>query len=65
MGGGYSRENVQFLTFCIVPLVRGKCEAFDKQRQIWQYKVIMIDGGENCHGFNKNQSPCFSLVRND
>ena len=25
----------------------------------------MTDGGENCHGFNKSQSPRCSPVRND
>ena len=38
-GGGITGEMYHILTFCIVPLVRGKCVAFDIQKQIWQYKV--------------------------
>ena len=36
---GIARLMYHVLTFCIVPLVRGKCVALDIQRQIWQYKV--------------------------
>ena len=28
-------------------------------------KSNMTDSGENCHGFNKSQSPRCSLVRNE
>ena len=38
-GGGIAEQMYHVLTFCIVPLVRGKCAALDIQRQIWQYKV--------------------------
>ena len=38
-GGGISGQMYHVLIFCIVPLVQGKCAAFDIQRQIWQYKV--------------------------
>ena len=36
------------LCFCIVPIVRGKCQVFDKPRQTCLCKVA----GENCHGFS-------------
>ena len=37
--GGLAGQIYHVITICIVPLVQEKCEAFDIQRQIWQYKV--------------------------
>ena len=34
-GGGIAGQMYHVLTFCNVSLVRGKCVAFDIQRQIW------------------------------
>ena len=65
-GGGKAGQMYHILTFCIVPLVQGKCAAFDIQRQILQYKVKHDRRWRKLPWFfKKSQSPRCSLVRND